>query len=110
MEMDSNETIKQAVIAGLGVAFISLHTVASELKEGRLVVLDVAGLPVMRQWYAVRRLDKELLPPAQAMLDFLGEEGFRYLPAAADASSFRNPVSRSIDADEPAASSAPSPR
>jgi molybdate transport repressor ModE-like protein len=81
MEMDSNETIKQAVIAGLGVAFISLHTVASELQDGRLVVLDVAGLPVMRQWYAVRRIDKELLPPAQAMLDFLGEEGFRYLPS-----------------------------
>ena len=81
MEMDSNETIKQAVIAGLGVAFISLHTVASELQDGRLVVLDVAGLPVMRQWYAVRRLDKELLPPAQAMLDFLGEEGFRHLPS-----------------------------
>jgi len=82
MEMDSNETIKQAVIAGLGIAFISLHTVASELQDKRLVTLDIAGLPVMRQWYAVRRLDKELLPPAQAMLEFLGEEGFRYLPSA----------------------------
>ncbi len=80
MEMESNETIKQAVIAGLGVAFISLHTVARELQDGRLVTLDIAGLPVMRQWYAVRRRDKELLPPAQAMLDFLGEEGSRYLP------------------------------
>src|SRR5215470_12879003 len=82
MEMDSNETIKQAVIAGLGVAFISLHTVANELQDKRLVTLDVAGLPVMRQWYAVRRLDKQLLPPAQAMLDFLGEEGPRHLPSA----------------------------
>jgi hypothetical protein len=36
----------------------------------------------MRQWYAVRRLDKELLPPAQAMLEFLGAEGFRHLPTA----------------------------
>lgn len=80
MEMDSNETIKQAVLAGLGIAFISLHTVARELEEGRLIALDVAGLPVMRQWYAVRRRDKELLPPAQAMLDFLGEEGAHYLP------------------------------
>lgn len=81
MEMDSNETIKQAVIAGLGVAFISLHTVASELRDGRLAVLDIAGLPVMRQWYAVRRLDKQLLPPAQAMFEFLGEEGCTYLPS-----------------------------
>jgi DNA-binding transcriptional LysR family regulator len=81
MEMDSNETIKQAVIAGLGIAFISLHTVASELADGRLAVLDVAGLPIMRQWYAVRRSDKTLLPPAQAMMEFLGEEGASYLPS-----------------------------
>ena len=80
MEMDSNETIKQAVIAGLGIAFISQHTVSHELGEGRLVALRVPGLPVMRQWHAVRRTDKILLPPAQAMLDFLGKEGSHYLP------------------------------
>jgi len=80
MEMDSNETIKQAVIAGLGIAFISQHTVSHELEEGRLVALKVAGLPVIRQWHAIRRIDKILLPPAQAMLDFLGKEGSHYLP------------------------------
>ncbi|MBO4225461.1 LysR family transcriptional regulator [Bradyrhizobium neotropicale] len=80
MAMDSNETIKQAVMAGLGIAFISQHTVFHELEEGRLVVLKVAGLPVMRQWHAIRRADKILLPPAQAMLEFLGKEGSRYLP------------------------------
>ncbi|MGO9358076.1 MAG: LysR family transcriptional regulator [Xanthobacteraceae bacterium] len=82
MEMSSNETIKQAVIAGLGIAFISAHTVATELEDGRLVALDVAGLPVVRQWYVVRRQDKVLLPPAQAMLDFLCAEGASFLPAA----------------------------
>jgi LysR family transcriptional regulator, low CO2-responsive transcriptional regulator len=80
MEMDSNETIKQAVIAGLGIAFISSHTVAHELEDGRLVSLDIVGLPVMRQWYAVRRRDAILLPPSQAMLDFLGEKGSEFLP------------------------------
>jgi DNA-binding transcriptional LysR family regulator len=80
MEMDSNETIKQAVMAGLGIAFISQHTVFHELDEKRLVALKVKGLPVMRQWHAIRRADKILLPPAQAMLDFLGKEGSRYLP------------------------------
>jgi DNA-binding transcriptional LysR family regulator len=80
MEMSSNETIKQAVIAGLGIAFISAHTVATELEDGRLVALDVAGLPVVRQWFVVRRQDKVLLPPAQSMLDFLGAEGARFLP------------------------------
>lgn len=80
MEMSSNETIKQAVIAGLGIAFISAHTVATELEDGRLVALDVAGLPVLRQWFVVRRQDKVLLPPAQAMLDFLSDQGARFLP------------------------------
>ena len=80
MEMDSNETIKQAVIAGLGIAFISQHTVSHELQGRRLIALKVSGLPVMRQWHAIRRADKILLPPARAMLDFLGQEGSRYLP------------------------------
>jgi DNA-binding transcriptional LysR family regulator len=80
MEMSSNETIKQAVLAGLGIAFISAHTVAHEVAEGRLVILDVAGLPVVRQWYVIRRSDKILLPPAQAMFDFMGSEGSNYLP------------------------------
>ena len=80
MEMSSNETIKQAVIAGLGIAFISAHTVATELDERRLVILDVEGLPVVRQWFIVSRNDKMLLPPAQAMLDFLSQRGARFLP------------------------------
>ena len=80
MEMDSNETIKQAVMAGLGIAFISEHTVFHDLDEGRLAKLKVKGLPVMRQWHAIRRADKVMLPPAQAMLDFLGKEGPHYLP------------------------------
>jgi LysR family transcriptional regulator for metE and metH len=80
MEMSSNETIKQAVIAGLGIAFISAHTVATELDERRLVTLDVAGLPVVRQWFVVNRKDKVLLPPAQAMRTFLGAKGSQFLP------------------------------
>jgi DNA-binding transcriptional LysR family regulator len=80
MAMSSNETIKQAVIAGLGIAFISAHTVATELDEGRLVTLDVDGLPVVRQWFALSRKDKVLMPPAQAMLDFLSAKGAQFLP------------------------------
>lgn len=80
MEMGSNETVKQAVIAGLGIAFISAHTVANELHDGRLVSLNLEGLPVVRQWFLVRRKDKVMLPPARAMIDFLSTEGARFLP------------------------------
>jgi len=80
LEADSNETIKQSVIAGLGIAFISQHTVSHELDERRLVAVRLEGLPVMRHWHAIRRSDKVLLPAAQAMLEFLGSEGSKHLP------------------------------
>ena len=81
MEMSSNETIKQAVIAGLGVALISAHTVAAEVADGRIAVLDVERLPIVRRWYLVRRADHRLLPPAAALWRFLVEEGTAHLPA-----------------------------
>ena len=48
----------------LGIAFISAHTVATELDERRLVTLDIDGLPIVRQWFVLSRKDKVLLPPA----------------------------------------------
>jgi len=80
MEIGSNETIKQAVMAGLGIAFISAHTIAAEIDDGRLVVLDVIGLPEIRQWFVVRSAAKRLMPAARALRDFLVTEGRRFLP------------------------------
>ncbi len=80
MEMGSNETIKQAVMAGLGVALISAHTVSVEIDDGRLGVLDIKGLPVMRNWQVIRRADKALMPAAQALWDFMIAEGRSFLP------------------------------
>ena len=80
MEIGSNETIKQAVIAGLGIAMISAHTVSAELNDGRLIALNVVGMPVVRKWYVVKRSDKRLLPAAQTLWDFLSTSGKTYLP------------------------------
>jgi DNA-binding transcriptional LysR family regulator len=75
MEMSSNETIKQAVMAGMGIAFLSMHTIGLELRAGRLTVLAVSGLPVMRQWFVIHRRGKRLTPAAQAFKSFLLEKG-----------------------------------
>jgi DNA-binding transcriptional LysR family regulator len=75
MEMSSNETIKQAVMAGMGVAFLSMHTIGLELRAGRLALLAVSGLPVMREWYVIHRRGKRLTPVAQAFKSFLLENG-----------------------------------
>ena len=80
MEISSNETIKQAVMAGLGIAFISAHTIAAEIEEGRLIVLDVVGLPEIRRWFVVRPAAKRLMPAAHALHRFLVSEGQKFLP------------------------------
>lgn len=79
-EMGSNETIKQAVIAGLGLAFISAHTIEQEVKLGRLVILDVIDTPIRRQWFSVSRTDRATNPAMQAFERFLLAEGARHLP------------------------------
>lgn len=75
MEMPSNETIKQAVMAGLGLSFLSLHTVGLELDNRLLAVLPVEQAPVVRQWYVVQPGRKPLSPPAEAFKQFVLEHG-----------------------------------
>jgi LysR family transcriptional regulator, low CO2-responsive transcriptional regulator len=75
MEVSSNETIKQAVMAGMGISFISIHTVALELAVGKLVTLNVTGLPVIRDWFVIHLRDKRLSPIAAAFRSFLLEHG-----------------------------------
>lgn len=81
MEMPSNETIKQAVIAGMGPAFLSLHTVGLELRAGALVLLDIDGTPVVRTWNLVHLLAKVLSPAAEAFRYFILERGETFLAA-----------------------------
>jgi LysR family transcriptional regulator, low CO2-responsive transcriptional regulator len=81
MEMASNETIKQAVIADMGLAFLSLHTCGLEIETGQLVVLDVAGLPVMRRWHIVHLQGRTLSPAAEALRYFVMEHGEALLAA-----------------------------
>ncbi len=79
LEFGSNETIKQAVMAGMGIAVISAHTVAAELAEGRLVALDVKGLPINRKWFLVKHAGKRFLPSAEALWKFIARNGRHYL-------------------------------
>mgnify|MGYP000898414594 FL=1 len=75
MVLPSNETIKQAVMAGLGIAFISRHTIGLELKAGYLQILPVNGTPVMRAWHVVRRAAKLQTPMIKAFEALLLQSG-----------------------------------
>jgi len=74
IEMSSTEAIKQGIEAGLGLALLSMHTLDMELALKRLVVLDVQGFPVLRDWYIVHRAGKRLSVLAQAFKDFILNE------------------------------------
>ncbi len=80
IEMGTNETIKQAVMAGLGLAIISAHTVVPELEAGRLVMLRMEGLPIIRHWYLVRPANAELSATGRAFRDFLLAANGDYFP------------------------------
>lgn len=78
MQMTRNEAIKQAVRAGLGLSVVSLHTIELELATGKLVMLNVEGFPLERQWHLVYRRAKRLSPAAKAFRTFVLEDARVY--------------------------------
>lgn len=81
VEMGSNETIKQAVIAGLGIALISQHTVTEELRSRRLVALSTIGLPILRSWYLLRHAKDEMSPATARIRDAILDLRGSFLPS-----------------------------
>lgn len=80
IEFNTNETIKQAVIAGLGIALISSHTVVDALSAGRVATIDMPGLPIVRQWHLVRPISGPKTPVAQTVCDFLVAQNGSFFP------------------------------
>ncbi len=70
-EFGTNEALKQAVRAGLGLGVVSVQTIELELQAGCLVVLPVEGFPVVRQWYVLHRTQKRLSAAASTFRKML---------------------------------------
>jgi DNA-binding transcriptional LysR family regulator len=73
MELGSNEAIKHAIVGGLGLSVLSLHTLTLEGIDGPVAMLDVEGYPIVRQWFMVHPRGKELSLVAQEFLSFTQE-------------------------------------
>jgi len=71
MTLGNSETIKQAVMADLGISAVSRHSVALELATNTLVELKVEGFPLVKSWYVVHHESKHLSPVARAFVDFV---------------------------------------
>jgi DNA-binding transcriptional LysR family regulator len=78
LTMGSNEAIKHAVIAGLGLGIVSLHTLKLELEAEKLTILNVEHFPLQRYWHIVRRKGKHLLPAVAQFQKFMVQEAKRY--------------------------------
>jgi len=74
MELSSNEAIKQAIIAGLGVSILSRHTLGQDTDQPQLTTLDVEGVPGEGHWYLVYPMGKQLSPVALAFSQMVKTE------------------------------------
>jgi DNA-binding transcriptional LysR family regulator len=77
-EMSSNESIKHAVVAGLGLGIVALHTIKLELEAKKVVMLDVENFPLGRYWNLVSRKGKRLSPAALAFQEFILKSAASY--------------------------------
>lgn len=64
--LGSNEAVKRAVMAGIGVSFVSSVSVQKELEQGSLIQVPVAGVCIRRDFYLATRKGRELSPAALA--------------------------------------------
>ncbi len=71
LELGSNEAIKEAVVAGMGLAVVSRHALATPVPDHRLVELPVAGFPVQSSWWTLYPRGKRLSPLATVFLEHI---------------------------------------
>jgi DNA-binding transcriptional LysR family regulator len=89
MELDHTEGIKQAVMAGLGVAFVSVHAIRGELASHRLRTVRVRGLRIRRHFHVIHDPDRMLTASARAFMMLLAEPAVSRAPRARAAARVR---------------------
>jgi len=98
MELASDEAIKQAILAGLGVSVLSRDTLGVDVEQPQLVTLDVAGFPLERHWWFVYPVGRRLSPVASAFMNFVRERALLSrlddAPKVATRATLRRPFGR----------------
>jgi DNA-binding transcriptional LysR family regulator len=79
MELGSNEAIKEAILAGMGVAMLYRHSIGFSIDPAQLAVLDVEGFPLEAYWHFCYPLGKQLSPAAQTFMEFVRKEAQRVM-------------------------------
>ena len=71
IQINSNEAIVEAVQAGLGIGFVSMHSVTLQLKNKIIKQLNVEPFPIIRKWHIVHHADAELSPIARRFKQYI---------------------------------------
>ena len=74
MTLSTNEAIKQAILAGLGISVLSQYTLGLDTAEPRLVALDIQGFPIELQWQFIYPVGKQTSSVTRAFMDFVRQE------------------------------------
>ena len=74
IELTSNEAVKQAVIAGLGVSIMPIIGIRNEIESGLLKIIPTKGLPIETTWRLIWLKEKKLSPIAESYLQYLEKE------------------------------------
>lgn len=79
IELKSNEALKQALIAGLGISIMPLIGLKNELKDNELQIFPFKNLPIKTNWNLIWQKSKNLSPIATAYLKFVNNEKERII-------------------------------
>jgi DNA-binding transcriptional LysR family regulator len=71
MEMSTNEAIKQAILAGLGISILSQYTLGLDTSQSRLTILNVEDFPINKNWQFVYPVGKQTSSVARAFMDLV---------------------------------------
>jgi putative membrane protein len=71
MELDHTEAIKHGMVAGLGVAFVSIYAVRGEIATGRLCALLLRGIRIQRRFHVIHHEARRVTASARAFMELL---------------------------------------
>lgn len=81
MELGTNEAVKQAIMAGIGLSIISKLSLGNELYLNKIAILDIRNFPISTHWHIIYKTEKKISPVTQNFVSFLQEKNItRYLP------------------------------
>ena len=100
MELSHTEAIKEAVAAGLGVAFVSVYAVRHEIKAKQLAAVRLKGVRLQRHFHVIHNESRVLTHSARAFVEALGGAREERRPAGQDRTLRRKRTFASLPAPE----------